>query len=98
MVQACRVDDDDGRTTARAEVKRFLADPTLDFGERALYAIDPDFELDKLPSNSVVRQVLDEADLDDDLFAMGKEVAATTIELFGDRIIPKLQSADAAAA
>ena len=47
-------------------------------------AIDPDFELDKLPSNAVVRQVLDEADLDDDLFAMGKEVAATTIELFGD--------------
>lgn len=47
-------------------------------------AIDSDFELDKLPSNTVVRQVLAEADLDDDLFAMGKEVATTTIELFGD--------------
>jgi len=47
-------------------------------------AIDPTFEPDKLPSNTMIRQLLAESGLENELFNMGKEVAATTVELFGD--------------
>lgn len=55
-------------------------------GENLLFgtAIDPEYELDRLPSNSLVRAVLAEDGLEETFFEMGKEVASTTIELFGD--------------
>jgi len=55
-------------------------------GENLLFgtAILSGYELEKLPGNILVRSVLDEEDLVQDFFDMGKEVAATTLELFGD--------------
>jgi len=55
-------------------------------GENLLFgtAILPGYELDKLPGNILVRSVLDEEKLDQQFFNMGKEVAQTTLELFGD--------------
>jgi len=55
-------------------------------GENLLFgtALESEFEADKLPSNMVIRDLLRETDLETDLFSMGKEVAATTVELFGD--------------
>ena len=55
-------------------------------GENLLFgtAIDPEYELDRLPSNSLVRTVMAEDGLEETFFEMGKEVASTTIELFGD--------------
>ena len=47
-------------------------------------AIDSAFDLENLPKNEMLRDALQEAHLEDDLFAMGKDVAQTTIELFGD--------------
>ncbi len=47
-------------------------------------AADDRFELDNLPQNEIVTSVLREEGLEDVLFEMGKEIAATTIELFGD--------------
>ena len=55
-------------------------------GENLLFgtAIDPQFEFEKLPGNELVRSVLAEEGLEKTFFEMGKEVAQTTIELFGD--------------
>ncbi len=55
-------------------------------GENLLFgtAIDPEFEPDNIASNTLVRSVLANDGLEENLFAMGKEVASTTIELFGD--------------
>ena len=55
-------------------------------GENLLFgtAIDSAFDLENLPKNEMLRNALREANLEDDLFAMGKDVAQTTIELFGD--------------
>ncbi len=55
-------------------------------GENLLFgtAIDPQFNLEHLPSNELIRSILAEQDLEKTFFEMGKEVAETTIELFGD--------------
>lgn len=55
-------------------------------GENLLFgtAIDESFKLEKLPNNSIVMETLKEAELEDDLFELGKNVAETTLELFGD--------------
>ena len=50
------------------------------FGTSRLPAYDPA----NLSSNRIVRSVLAEAGLEKELFDMGKEVASTTVELFGD--------------
>lgn len=55
-------------------------------GENILFgtAIDNAFTVDNLPRNEMVLAVIREQGLEKTLFEMGKEVAATTIELFGD--------------
>jgi len=55
-------------------------------GENILFgtAILSGYELEKLPGNILIRAVLDEEGLDQQFFDMGKEVAQTTLELFGD--------------
>lgn len=55
-------------------------------GENILFgtAIAPAYEPENFPTNPVVRQVLQEAGLESELLKMGKEVASTTVELFGD--------------
>ncbi len=55
-------------------------------GENLLFgtAIAPAFEPNQLSSNALVRTILREEGLEDVLFEMGKEVASTTVELFGD--------------
>ncbi|MGI9401239.1 MAG: ABC transporter transmembrane domain-containing protein [Rhizobiaceae bacterium] len=55
-------------------------------GENILFgtAILPAYEPANLPTNKLVGQVLDEIGLEDKLFDMGKQVAATTVELFGE--------------
>lgn len=55
-------------------------------GENILFgtAIDPAFDPVNFPSNELVRKVLRETGIEQALFEMGKEVAATTVELFGD--------------
>ena len=55
-------------------------------GENLLFgtAIDESFKLEKLPNNSIVMETLKEAELENDLFELGKNVAETTLELFGD--------------
>jgi putative ABC transport system ATP-binding protein len=55
-------------------------------GENILFgtAIEPSYAPENFPSNAVVRDVLREAGVELDLLEMGKEVAATTVELFGD--------------
>ncbi len=55
-------------------------------GENLLFgtATAPGFRPEKLSSNSLVRGILRKNGLEDKLFEMGKEVAATTVELFGD--------------
>ncbi|MEO0329051.1 MAG: ABC transporter transmembrane domain-containing protein [Pseudomonadota bacterium] len=55
-------------------------------GENLLFgtAVASGFEVDNLPGNEIIRKVLDENGLEVPLFEMGKEVASTTIELFGD--------------
>lgn len=45
---------------------------------------DERFELDNLPQNDLVISVLRDEGLEEVLFNMGREIAATTIELFGD--------------
>ncbi len=47
-------------------------------------ALDDTFKLQKLPDNKLLSDVLKEQKLEETLFEMGKEVAETTIELFGD--------------
>lgn len=47
-------------------------------------AISDGFEHDALPGNEIVRKILEKNGLYEPLFKMGKEVASTTIELFGD--------------
>ncbi len=55
-------------------------------GENILFgtAVAHEFEPANFPSNPVVREVLAQAGLEEKLFQMGKEVATTTVELFGD--------------
>lgn len=55
-------------------------------GENLLFgtAIAPGFKPEKLSSNALVRSILRKNGLEEMLFEMGKEVAATTVELFGD--------------
>lgn len=55
-------------------------------GENLLFgtATNAEFDPANLPANATVRKVLAEAGLDERLFALGREVAATTLELFGD--------------
>ena len=55
-------------------------------GENLLFgtAIDKEFELENLPENKLVLEVLKDEKLESTLFDMGKDVATTTIELFGD--------------
>ena len=47
-------------------------------------AVEPAYNPAHFPSNIMVRSVLAETGLEERLFEMGKEVAATTVELFGD--------------
>jgi putative ABC transport system ATP-binding protein len=55
-------------------------------GENLLFGTAklPMYEPANFPSNRIVRGVLARAGLEERLFDMGKEVAATTVELFGD--------------
>ncbi len=55
-------------------------------GENLLFgtAIDPDYKLEKLPENKLIMDVLRNEDLEEALFQLGKDVAETTLELFGD--------------
>lgn len=55
-------------------------------GENLLFgtATAPGFRSEKLSSNSLVRSILRKNGLEKLLFDMGKEVASTTVELFGD--------------
>ncbi len=55
-------------------------------GENLLFgtAIDDEYKLENLPENKLVLAVLKEENLEKTLFEMGKNVAETTIELFGD--------------
>ena len=55
-------------------------------GENLLFgtATAKGFEPDALPGNEIIRKILDDNGLHEPLFEMGKEVAATTLELFGD--------------
>ena len=55
-------------------------------GENILFgtAIDPAYDPANFPSNELVRKVLRESGIEQALFEMGKEVASTTVELFGD--------------
>ncbi len=55
-------------------------------GENLLFgtATSKGFEPDALPGNEIIRKILDDGNLHDPLFQMGKEVASTTLELFGD--------------
>jgi len=55
-------------------------------GENLLFgtAIDDDYKLENLPENQLILEVLREEKLEEALFEMGKNVAETTLELFGD--------------
>jgi putative ABC transport system ATP-binding protein len=55
-------------------------------GENLLFgtATAPGFQSDNLASNALVREILRKQGLEQSLFEMGKEVASTTVELFGD--------------
>lgn len=55
-------------------------------GENLLFgtAVMPAYEVDQLASNAVVRQLLRNEGLETQLFDIGKQIAATTVELFGD--------------
>ncbi|MEM9277186.1 MAG: ABC transporter transmembrane domain-containing protein [Pseudomonadota bacterium] len=55
-------------------------------GENLLFgtAVAKGFEPDALPGNEIIRKILDDNALHEPLFKMGKEVASTTLELFGD--------------
>lgn len=55
-------------------------------GENLLFgtAIDNEYRLENLPENKLVIEVLKNENLEDTLFEMGKDVAKTTLELFGD--------------
>jgi len=55
-------------------------------GENLLFgtATAPGFESENLASNVLVREILRKQGLEQSLFEMGKEVASTTVELFGD--------------
>ncbi len=55
-------------------------------GENILFgtAILPAYEPNNFPSNQIVTNVLEEVGLEDKLFDMGKQVAETTVELFGE--------------
>jgi putative ABC transport system ATP-binding protein len=55
-------------------------------GENLLFgtATSPAFDPAAFSANATVRNLLEQSALDERLFAMGREVAATTIELFGD--------------
>lgn len=55
-------------------------------GENILFgtAMSPAWEPANLPSNPIVRQIISEAGIEQALFDMGKDVATTTVELFGD--------------
>jgi putative ABC transport system ATP-binding protein len=55
-------------------------------GENILFgtAIIPAYEPQNFPTNEVVREVLHDVGLERTLFEMGKEVASTTVELFGE--------------
>ena len=66
------------------EPERYNDQATI--GENLLFgtAVLPAYEPTNFPSNRVVLQVLAKAGLEQRLFEMGKEIAATTVELFGD--------------
>lgn len=55
-------------------------------GENILFgtAILPAYEPINFPTNKIVRRVLEQTGLETTLFEMGKEVASTTVELFGE--------------
>ena len=55
-------------------------------GENLLFgtAIDNKYRLENLPENKLVIEVLKNENLEETLFEMGKNVAETTLELFGD--------------
>lgn len=55
-------------------------------GENLLFgtAIDEAFKLENLPDNKTVSDILSDNALEEELFELGKTVAETTLELFGD--------------
>lgn len=55
-------------------------------GENLLFgtAVDEKYKLENLPENELVIKVLKNENLEETLFEMGKNVAETTLELFGD--------------
>lgn len=66
------------------EPDRYNTQATI--GENILFgtAKAPAWDPANFPRNTVVRQVLADAGLEQPLFDLGKEVAATTVEIFGD--------------
>jgi len=55
-------------------------------GENLLFgtAIDDEYKVENLPKNRMVLDILREEQLEESLFELGKNVAETTLELFGD--------------
>ena len=66
------------------ELDRFNSNATV--AENLLFGtpIGPAFEFDALADNSYVLQVLDKVGLTDDLVEVGRQVAATMVEIFAD--------------
>lgn len=58
----------------------------LTIGENLIFGtpVDESFKAENLPANSLLRQMLSDANLLAPLFAMGLEIARNNIELFGD--------------
>ncbi len=58
----------------------------LTIGENIIFGTptDPSFEIESLPANKMVRDILKEAGLIPPLFHMGLEIARNNVELFGD--------------
>jgi putative ABC transport system ATP-binding protein len=55
-------------------------------GENILFgtAMSSSWEPANFPTNPIVREIINQAGLEQRIFEMGKEVASTTVELFGD--------------
>ncbi|HTZ36405.1 MAG TPA: ATP-binding cassette domain-containing protein [Stellaceae bacterium] len=66
------------------DLERYNSNATV--AENLLFGtpIGPVFEFEALAANHYVRQVLDKVGLTDDLVAVGRDVAATMVELFAD--------------
>ena len=75
---------DFGQTVEGFDEQKYNENATI--GENLLFGtpVGDAFDPDRLAENEYVLQVLEEADLADRLLEMGREVAATMVELFAD--------------